>query len=66
MEMEREELIKILLAAYCLGCYCANAVNTGRKGFTPSMAKRERSALNTLLRKFGEPKLTDEEYNNFV
>lgn len=63
-EVTREEFILALRTAYDLGAQATKAVNFGRKGFTASMEKRERTTLNRLLRLGGAAPLSDEEYQS--
>ena len=58
------KLVDVLLAAYSLGADCVKAVNS-KRGWTPAAARRERAALDAILRDCGLPKITDEQYEDF-
>lgn len=60
-----KEMVEALLAAYNLGAEATKKVNFGRNGFTDAMARKERTALNRVLKRFGAAALTDDEYRRF-
>ena len=63
----RSGLIELLQAAYNLGSDACKYVNFKKgPGLAKSFVAKERSALNRLMRAFGEKRLTDDEYGLFA
>ena len=62
--INERQFIDCLLAAYNLGAAWMRQANSAR-GWRDTHAKRERAALNKILRSVGSEKLTDEEYLEF-
>lgn len=65
MQIDRKSLVEALLTAYNLGVYCTKEVNCGSRRWTTAKGKKERAALDSLLKQFGCEKLSDEEYIEF-
>jgi len=63
--MDKNNFINCLLGAYGLGSDACKQVNFGRKEFPAYMKKNHRIVLNKMLKQFGFPLLTDEEYEKF-
>ncbi len=64
MHIDEKTLLEALLGSYNLGAQCFKEVNS-TKGWTPAKSKRERAALDRILKSCGAAKMTDDEYANF-
>lgn len=64
LQIERGNMVSMLLEAYNLGAHCAKEISSGRK-WTMTKTKQERSAIDSILKEAGASTLTDEEYEKF-